>query len=629
MLKNILSHLRNQIPAAMVVLCCTLAVSLAFLVLFGGCQRKEHVQPQPHWFKHYTHYNEKDYIEYIESQIDNENDSSLTNALTREFYRMRNHHPFWTQKGLQETLTDTLLSNLENAYPLHGIPAEYFGLDSLRHSISQLVEHQVPNDNSLYPYLYHIERQLTKQYLRYACALQYGAVAPKVVHGNKWYYATLSPDSAFIQNALEDMYRFSKIISESVPASSEYQSLQKELKRLHALSDSVETVVPDFRVRKGGHSAHLQKLCGRLNQLGISVNGSNILNDTVLQALNAFRRMNGIPECDSLDAETIEKLNRPLQYYKDAVAANLERLRWQKKHRKSDDTLHIAVNIPDYTLCVVQKDSVVMRNRICCGKTQNPEKVPARHKNGIITPFKAETPLMYSQIRTLVLNPEWNIPYDIIKNEYYHKLVRSNTAVVNREHLYIRDSRTGKYVVPDSINWSKVSQGNIPYRLHQTSGRYNALGLYKFVFANSESVYLHDTNNKGAFKRRKRALSHGCVRVQHPDSVAEWIYTVNGFDTIYTEQLHIISGAEPTTEKGEEFVEKLHEKDSIYYENLSDWDKQFYRKLRPTSVALRKPIPLFIEYYTCFVGDDGTVQYRDDVYYKDGNILYLLKNPDD
>jgi hypothetical protein len=214
---------------------------------------------------------------------------------------------------------------------------------------------------------------------------------------------------------------------------------------------------------------------------------------------------------------------------------------------------------------------------------------------------------MYSQIRILVLNPEWNIPYDIIKNEYYHKLVRSNTAVVNREHLYIRDSRTGKYVVPDSINWSKVSQGNIPYRLHQTSGRYNALGLYKFVFANSESVYLHDTNNKGAFKRRKRALSHGCVRVQHPDSVAEWIYTVNGFDTIYTEQLHITSGAEPTTEKGEEFVEKLHEKDSIYYEKLSDWDKQFYRKLRPTSVALRKPIPLFIEYYTCFVGDDGTI----------------------
>ncbi len=620
---------RNFTPPALVIsLFSIIALFFAFIML-TSCNRKEHVQPQPHWFKHYQHYKEKEYIQFIESQINSETDTLLMPSLVRDFYRDRNFHPFWTQKGLQEEMTDSLLFHLNNAYPLHGIPGEYFGLDSIRNCISQLIEHQISDNQSLYDHLYHLERQLTDQYLRYACSLQYGAVNPKKVHGNKWYYATLSPDSTFIQNALENMHRFSEIISESMPTSSEYQSLQKELKRLHSLSDSVETVVPDFRVRKGGHNAHVTKLCGRLNQLGISVNGSNILNDTVLHALNAFRRMNGIPECDSLDAETIEKLNRPLQYYKDAVAANLERLRWQKKHRKSDDTLHIAVNIPDYTLCVVQKDSVVMRNRICCGKTQNPEKVPARHKNGIITPFKAETPLMYSQIRTLVLNPEWNIPYDIIKNEYYHKLVRSNTAVVNREHLYIRDSRTGKYVVPDSINWSKVSQGNIPYRLHQTSGRYNALGLYKFVFANSESVYLHDTNNKGAFKRRKRALSHGCVRVQYPDSVAEWVYVVNNFDTNYIEQLHIISGAEPTTEKGEEFVEKLHEKDSIYYENLSDWDKQFYRKLRPTSVALRKPIPLFIEYYTCFVGDDGTVQYRDDVYYKDGNILYLLKNPDD
>ncbi len=276
-------------------------------------------------------------------------------------------------------------------------------------------------------------------------------------------------------------------------------------------------------------------------------------------------------------------------------------------------------------MCVVQKGNVKMRNRICCGKTQNPERNPARNKDGIITPFKAETPLMYSKIYSVVLNPEWNIPYDIIKNEYYPKLVRSNTAVVNREHLYIRDGRNGKYVVPDSIHWSKVNRANIPYRLHQTSGRYNALGSYKFVFSNSESVYLHDTNNKGAFKRRRRALSHGCVRVENPADVAEWIYTVNEFDTNYTERLHIISGAEPTTEKGEKFLKKKNEEDSLYYESLSDYDRLFYRKLRPTTVSLKKSIPLFIEYYTCFVGDDGRVQYRDDVYYKDGNILNLLR----
>ncbi len=541
-----------------------LIVTVVLSGLLAGCRQREHAQPQPHWFKHYTHFHEKEYIQFIEDQVHNEDDSTLYAALTRDFYHDRHYHPFWTQKGLQEAFTDSLLATLSHAYPLHGIPAEYFGLDSLRQSITQLVEHQVPNNDSLYPYLYRLERQLTDQYLRYACALRYGAVSPKAVHGSKWYYETLAPDTAFLEATLGNIHRFSDYIPELYPQSADYKALQREWTKL--------------------------------------------ISDTITE--------------DKADSTVL-----PLQYRRDALVANLERLRWQKKHQKSDDTIYIAVNIPDYTLCVVQNDSVVMRNRICCGKTQNPENMPARYRDGLIFPYKAETPLMYSQIRTLVLNPEWNIPYDIIKNEYYHKLVKSNTAVVNREHLYIRDSRTGRYVKPDSIDWKRVSQNNIPYRLHQTSGRYNALGLYKFVFANSESVYLHDTNNKGAFKRNKRALSHGCVRVQYPDSVAEWVYTVNRFDTNYTEQLHIISGAEPTTEKGEEFLEKKHEKDSLYYESLSDWDKQFYRELRPTSVALRKPIPLFIEYYTCFVGDDGTVQYREDVYYKDGNILYLLQHP--
>ncbi len=633
MLRRFLLWLRNYTPAASVITLFSMVVMFFILgmlcVTLDSCHRTAPAQPKPHWFKHYKHYHEKDYVQFIENQINGENDSTLAACMVRDFYRDRNFRPIWTKKGLQEAMTDSLMACFENAYRLHGIPTAYFHADSIQHIINQLIEHQVPNNDSLYTHLYNLERLLTNQYVRYACALRFGAVNPKTVHGNKWYYHTFEPDSSFLLTTLENIADFSAYLSGLAPESPDYKALQKELVRLNDLSDTTLTKIPDFRVRKDNQNAHIPTLCTRLRQLGFSTdNTSNTLDKETLAALNCFRRSNGIPESDSLDTETIEKLNRPIQYYKDAVAANLERLRWRRTIAKSDDTLYIAVNIPDYTLQVVQKDSVMMRNRICCGKTQNPNNVPSRHHDGIITPYKAETPLMYSKIRTVVLNPEWNIPYDIIKNEYYHKMVKSNTAVVNREHLYIRDGRNGQYVIPDSINWSKVSRNNIPYRLYQTSGRYNALGLFKFVFANSESVYLHDTNNKGAFKRRRRALSHGCVRVQHPDSVAEWVYAVNGFDTNYIEQLHIILGAEPTTEKGEEFLEKKHEKDSIYYEKLSDWDKKFYRELRPTSVALHKPIPLFIEYYTCFVGADGTVQYREDIYYKDGNILYLMKNPD-
>ena len=161
--------------------------------------------------------------------------------------------------------------------------------------------------------------------------------------------------------------------------------------------------------------------------------------------------------------------------------------------------------------------------------------------------------------------------------------------------------------------------------MFQSSGRHNALGLIKFDFPNPESVYLHDTNNKGAFKRRVRALSHGCVRVQNPFDLAAVIYELNGYDEKRLEELGIIVGNEPTTEDGEKYLEEREKKEEEYYERLSDELKKFYRKIRPTRLKLEHTMPVYFEYYTCFVGDNGYIHYRNDLYYKDGNILYSIR----
>ena len=208
--------------------CALILLFLLVITAFSGCKPREHAQPKPHWFKHYTQFHEKEYIQFIEDQIYNETDTSLVTSMTRDFYRSRHFQPFWTQKGLQEAFTDSLLATLANAYPQHGIPAEYFHLDSIRHAISQLVEHEIPNNDELYPHLYRLERQLTDQYLRYACALRFGAVNPKAVHGSKWYYETLSPDSAFLMTTLDNMHRFADYLPELYPQSADYKTLQKE-----------------------------------------------------------------------------------------------------------------------------------------------------------------------------------------------------------------------------------------------------------------------------------------------------------------------------------------------------------------------------------------------------------------
>lgn len=599
---------------------------LICLTLIGltACHHKDRVQAKPHWFKHYTHYRVEKHQQHLQFDFDNLEIDTLFRTQVAHFYHQRNYLPVWTINGLQEKKVDSLMEHLLHAYE-HGIPSSYFAYDSILLHIEDLKQHKVANNDELYAHLNHLEIMLTTAYLRYSAALNYGVVDPKTANGGKWLYAYETPDTLFFANALKESESFLEIVKKLQPSDENYLALRKEMRRLYPIKDTTFEEIPCFSAKVGQLSPHLAKICQRLHITGEyapNQRDTSVLTDAVMKAVNLFRECNNIPTSDTLDNETINALNRPISYYTDKLAVNMERLRWRITPAKGET--HIAVNIPDFTLQTFVDDEMVFKTKICCGKTQNPKNIPDRHKNGLVTAYKAETPLLHSEINTIVLNPEWSVPYDIIKNEYYYKLCRSNTACIKRERMYIRDHRNGKYVIPDSIDWNKVNQNNIPYRLYQTSGRHNALGQVKFSFPNGESVYLHDTNNKGAFNSRKRAFSHGCVRVQNPFELANIIYQYNEYDSIRTEQFHILVGQKPVTEDGEKYLEKLQQQDSIREANVSEAERPFFRKLRPTSISLRKKMPLYIEYYTCFVGENGQINYRDDIYYKDDNIITLL-----
>lgn len=606
---------------------CTLFILLllatVMLTTCGSALKKgEHA---PHWFDHYKQFHEKEYVEFFHQQVNAITDSTIEHSLVvKEFYQQRESLPLWTNNGYQAQLADTLLSYLKRL-PEHGIPYEYLHFNDIESQLQRLKEHQCPNDKSIYDTLLHLELMLTDAYLRYAQALQYGATDPKVANGGKWLYETVYADSTFYAKTLAETENLSKALQDLQPQDANYKILQKELKRLQSLTDTAFTPIPKVVVRYGQSSDILPLVAERLRITGELANDTlahNTLDETLMAAIHKFSTNNAIPTGDSLGLEVIDKLNRPIAYYIDKLAVNMERLRWKTATMK--DRTYIAVNIPDFTLTAFVDDTVAFHTRVCCGKTQNPKADPSRTRKGITRAFKAETPLLHSNIGRLVLNPEWNVPYGIIKDEYYYKLCKSNTACINRERMYIKDVRTGKQVVPSTIDWTAVSQNNIPYRLVQSSGRHNALGRIKFDFPNGESVYLHDTNNKGAFNRRVRALSHGCVRVENPFDLAKVIYDLNGYDTLQQEQYSIIVGNAPTSEKGQEYADKRAENEQKYYEGLSDYGKQFYRSVRPTSIGLKTKMPLFIEYFTCFVDHDGKLQYREDIYYKDQNIVELM-----
>lgn len=600
---------------------------LSFLLLAACHANTKDTEPVPHWFDAYSSFKMKDYQEYFNREMTNMSPDFVPYGdWVKQFYAERNYEPMWTVNGLQEHKVDTLSAYISDSYK-HGLPSSMFRFAEADSCVKMLKDKEIENEpEALYTALFNLEMNLTESYLRYATTMNFGATDPKRVNGVKWLNETQRVDSLFVIESLRQVDNLSSALNSFVPKDPSYQLLQQELVRLYPLKDTVLPKIPEKEISLGQRNPAVRLLCQRLHLMGElpqTVQETDTLTDEVLAAVNLFRVNNAIPESDKTDVETIEKLNRPISYYTDRLISNMERMRWKVLPAKGEN--YVAVNLPDFTLCAYYQGERVYKTNVCCGRTQNPAGVDSRHKNGIVLPFKAETPLLYSEINTVVLNPEWNIPHTITRDEYYPKLVKDNMKVIKKEDLYIVNRKNGKYVQPDTIDWSKLRRGNLPYRLFQSSGRHNALGLVKFDFPNPESVYLHDTNNKGAFKKRVRALSHGCVRVQNPFELAKVIYDLNGFDEKKQEELSIIVGNAPTTEEGEEYLEKRTEKEEEYYDKLSDELKKFYRKIRPTRVNLEKKMPVYFEYYTCFVGDNGYIQYRNDLYYKDGNILYLIQ----
>lgn len=604
-----------------------LLIAFSFLLLAACNANTKEADPIPHWFDVYSSFQMKDYQEYFNRELQEMSPDFMPyGAWVKQFYELRDGAPLWTLNGLQEHKVDTLSHFISESYT-HGLPASSFGFVDADSCIRQLKDNAVDNEaEALYETLFKLEMNLTESFLRYATAMKFGATDPKRVNGEKWLNKTQKADSLFVIESLQQFGNLAATLENMAPHDTNYIRLQKELVCLYPLKDTVLTKIPEKEIAKDQHDPAVRLVCQRLHltgELSENVQETDTLNDAVLSAVNLFRVNNAIPESDKLDVETMEKLNRPISYYVDRLTANMERLRWKVLPAKGDH--FVAVNLPDFTLCAYYQGERVYKTNVCCGRTQNPSGVKDRHRGELVLPFKAETPLLYSEIDAIVLNPEWNIPYTITKDEYYPKLVKNNTAVIKKEDLYIVNRKTGKYVQADTIDWKKLRRNNLPYRLFQSSGRHNALGLIKFDFPNPESVYLHDTNNKGAFKKRVRALSHGCVRVQNPFELAAVIYELNGYDEKRLEELSIIVGNEPITEEGEKYLEEREKKEEEYYEKLSDELKKFYRKIRPTRLKLEHTMPVYFEYYTCFLGDNGYIHYRNDLYYKDGNILYLIQ----
>jgi L,D-transpeptidase YcbB len=232
------------------------------------------------------------------------------------------------------------------------------------------------------------------------------------------------------------------------------------------------------------------------------------------------------------------------------IELNMERWRWLPRERAAK---HIVVNIPAFRLDVWERDTVALSMRVVVGKKDTP------------------TPIFNDAMTHVVFSPYWNVPPTIAKGETLPSAL-GDPSFLRRTNMEVLDEK-GQVVDPEAIDLERAGD----YKFRQRPGSGNALGLVKFMFPNEFNVYLHDTPADSLFARASRSFSHGCVRVEQPQALAEYLLKDRAEWTreTITEAMH--AGVERTVKLGE-------------------------------------PVPVYIGYWTVDVTPDGKATFLPDVY---------------
>ncbi|MBT8387262.1 MAG: L,D-transpeptidase family protein, partial [Ignavibacteria bacterium] len=377
--------------------------------------------------------------------------------------------------------------------------------------------------------------------------------------------------------------------------------------------------IPDEKLEPGDENSSLILIAHKLISLGfldtskITISDYTVYDSLLVDPIKEFQQVYGLNDDGVIGKNTIDRLNITPREYVDKIKINLERFRWIDY---PDSLAYILVNIPEFRLYVMENNEEIFDIKVCAGR-RRPANYKEQYKFYKRTrrlenkPDDWETPNMYGEISYLVLNPTWNVPNSIIREEISRKVSKDSSYLESRNFKVYKD---GVEINLDEVNTSEFTSDTIPYRIVQDSGPGNALGKIKFMFNNRFGIYLHDTPTRRPFTYSNRAVSHGCVRVEKPLQLAEFILRDHSKWNIDYLKIEI----------GQRVDDKS--KISEYYQKKSSLrNRKYSSEDKTTEVILEKKIPLFIDYYTAWIDDSGAINFRDDIYRRDKVLAeYLL-----
>jgi len=403
-------------------------------------------------------------------------------AAVENFYKDRNYAPLWSEAGAATARAKSVMARLKDASSEGLNPADYPAPD--------FAAATTPDAQA------EAELRLTESMFDYARHAQSG----------RMHWSRVSADISYPEHPtdpVEVLINVSTAKDASAalegynPPHKGYKGLKAKLAELRGVTEDTSKQVAEgdtlkfIKPTKKNRTPVVmedERVPTLRAKLSITENADDKHYDaTVANAVRKFQASNDLKATGVLDDATVRALNGPKSDRKiDIVRANMERWRWLPRElgAASLGNAYVILNIPDYTLKLMQGDKQVWTTRVVVGK-----------------PGKHATPELTETMKFITVNPTWNVPPSIIYNEYLPALAQDPTVL----------DRMG-------LKLARAADGSV--RISQPPGEANALGRIRFNFPNKFLVYQHDTPDKHLFAKEERAFSHGCMRVQNPDQYA-------------------------------------------------------------------------------------------------------------
>jgi len=487
-------------------------------------------------------------------------------------YKRSGNQLIWSQAGKLTPQSFEAIESLQQAQ-LMGLKTEKYATAQLLYSWNEIKKPKSESNSSLVKF----DMALSASLMQFISDLYLGQVDPletgfNVVVSQK--HIDLA-ETVYVFSRSNNMW---EAIQRLEPHFKAYQRLKEALSKYRQLAKNGKSkpLLAEMTIHPGDKYSDLvalRTLLIAVGDLDPDIPETDTYEDDIVDAFKHFQRRHGLKADGLIGPKTFQQLNTPLTKRVEQIELAMERLRWLPE---PEDGPHIVVNIPAFELYAFKVKNGIETLRL---------------KMGVIVGSalnEHETPIFVAEMKYLVFRPYWNVPYSIAVKELLPKLKKDPYYLYNHNYEILQGHEIISSGYFDPGMAAEVRSGKL--RIRQKAGNDNALGLIKFIFPNSNSVYLHDTPARGLFSQSRRDFSHGCIRVQDPVRLAEFVL---GQQDQGWDRLAIISAMQGRDDH---------------------------------KVVLEKQIPVHIFYTTVIVRENGDIAFFDDIYGHDKHLEVLLRS---